>query len=55
LNHLPFVLLLLLVLFLGTIDLALGVDARVLATLLAPIFWLGLYWLGSARTPQGRP
>lgn len=53
LKHLPFALLLFLVLFLGATDLAIGVDARVLATLLAPIFWLGFYWLGSDRAARG--
>lgn len=53
LKHLPFVLLLFLVLLLGATDLAIGVDTRVLATLLAPILWLGLYWLGSDRAAQG--
>lgn len=53
LNHLPFALLLFLVLFLGATDLAIGVDVRVLATLLAPILWLGLYWLGADRATRG--
>ena len=53
LKHLPVALLLFLVLFLGATDLAIGVDARVLATLLAPMLWLGLYWLGSDRAARG--
>lgn len=52
-KHLPFALLLFLALFLSATDLAIGVDARVLATLLAPMLWLGLYWLGSDRAARG--
>jgi hypothetical protein len=49
-RHLPFVLVLFILLFTGLMDLAIGADARVLVTLLAPIFWLGIYLLGADRT-----
>lgn len=48
----PFVLVLFLVLLLGATDLAIGVDARVLVSLLAPILWLGLYALGTHRATR---
>ncbi len=50
LRHLPFVLVLFLLLFTGLTDLAVGVEPRVLTTLLAPILWLVLYLLGQGRT-----
>ncbi len=50
LRHLPFVLVLFLLLFTGMTDLAVAVDGRVLATLLAPTCWLVLYLLGKDRT-----
>ncbi len=51
--HMPFVLVLFLVLALGATDLAAGVEIKVLIALLAPILWLGLYALGSNRTAMG--
>lgn len=45
--HMPFVLVLFLVLALGATDLAAGVEVKVLTALLAPILWLGLYALGT--------
>jgi hypothetical protein len=47
LAHMPFVLVLFLVLALGATDLAAGVEVKVLIALLAPILWLGLYALGT--------
>lgn len=52
-RHLPFALVLFLVLFIGWIDLALGLDWRVSITLLAPLLWLGLYLLGAV--PEDTP
>ena len=52
LRYLPFVLVLFLLLFTGATDLAIGVDARVLVTLLAPTLWLVLYLLGKDRPAQ---
>lgn len=52
LRHLPFVLVLFLLLFTGLTDLAVGVEPRVLVTLLAPVLWLVLYLLGRDRTAQ---
>ena len=52
-RHLPFTLVVFLVLFLGFVDLSLRLDWQVLVTLLAPILWLGLYWLGTNPT-EGR-
>jgi hypothetical protein len=49
LRHLPFALVLFIVLFTGLTDVAIGVEPRVLVTLLAPLLWLGLYLLGSER------
>lgn len=49
LRHLPFLLVLFIVLFTGLTDVAIGVEPRVLVTLLAPVFWLGLYFLGTER------
>ncbi len=49
-QHLPFVLVLFLVLFIGVTDLSIGADMRVLMTLLAPALWLGLYLLGSPHS-----
>lgn len=45
-RHLPFALVLFISLFTGLTDLAIGVEPRVLVTLLAPLLWLGLYSLG---------
>ena len=50
-DHLPFWLVVLLVVWLGVADWSLSNDYRLLATLLAPILWLGLYWLGEDRAP----
>lgn len=48
--HLPFALVAFLVLFLGLVDLAVHVESAAFVTLLAPVFWLGLYFLfGSDR------
>lgn len=52
-RHLPFILVLFLVLFLGATDLAVRVDVPVLMSLLAPILWLGLYLLGADRAARG--
>ncbi len=52
LRYLPFVLVLFLLLFTGATDLAVGVDTRVLMTLLAPGLWLVLYLLGKDRTAE---
>ncbi len=52
LRHLPFGLVLFIVLFTGLTDVAIGVDPRVLVTLLAPLLWLGLYLLGSERVTR---
>jgi hypothetical protein len=49
LHHLPFLLVLFIILFTGLIDAAAGAGTRVLVTLLAPALWLGLYLLGSER------
>ncbi len=48
-RHLPFSLIVFLVLSLGLTDLALHLAPGVLLTLLAPILWLGVYWLGAPR------
>lgn len=50
LRHLPFALVLFIILFTGFADLAVGAETRVLVTLLAPALWLGLYLLGRTRT-----
>ncbi len=42
-RHLPFVLVAFVVVFIGLVDLAVHVEWNALVTLLAPIFWLGLY------------
>lgn len=52
LRHLPFLLVLFIILFTGTTDLAIDAGGRVLVTLLAPALWLGLYLLGINRTPS---
>jgi hypothetical protein len=51
--HLPYALGLFLVLFFAFIDLSMRTESAVIATLLAPMLWLGLYWLGSNPT-KGR-
>ncbi len=52
LRHLPFALVLFIILFTGVTDLAVGTETRVLVTLLAPALWLGLYLLGRTRPPN---
>ncbi len=52
LRYLPFALVLFLLLLTGATDLAIGVDPRVLVTLLAPTLWLVLYVLGKDRTAE---
>lgn len=49
LRHLPFALVLFIILFTGLTDVVIGVEPRVLVTLLAPLFWLGLDLLGAER------
>ena len=49
LYHLPFALVLFIILITGFTDLAVGTETRVLVTLLAPALWLGLYVLGRTR------
>lgn len=49
LRHLPFLTVLFILLVTGSTDLAVGVEPRVLVTLLAPVLWLGLYLLGTPR------
>ncbi len=51
-RHLPLGLVLFMVIWLGMTDLATGGDLRVLVTLLAPMFWVGLYLLGSNRAKE---
>lgn len=46
--HLPFALVLFIVLVTGATDLGLGAEPKVLVTLLAPVLWLGLYLLFGA-------
>ncbi len=48
-QHLPIVLILFIVCFTGLVDVAIGVEPRVLVTLLAPLFWLGIYLISSNR------
>ncbi len=52
-RHLPLLLVLFLTILLGATDLAWGADSRVLVTLLAPMLWVGLYFLGSNRAKEG--
>ncbi|CAG0962116.1 hypothetical protein ANRL3_00945 [Anaerolineae bacterium] len=53
LYHLPFGLVALWCLGLFATDFVFGANARVMATLLAPVLWLGLYWLaGISSTPK---
>lgn len=47
-RHLPFALVAFVVLYLGFVGLAVHVAWQALATLLAPILWLGLYVLFGA-------
>ncbi len=53
-RHLPFGLVLFLIAFIGATDLAIGAELRVLITLLAPVFWLGIYLLGSSHAAPAR-
>jgi hypothetical protein len=54
-KHLPFILLAFLVLILGLTDQAVAAEPKILATLLAPTLWLGLYvLLGSDRAANGK-
>lgn len=50
--HLPLALVIFLIVFLGATDLAIGVERPVLATLLAPTLWVGLYFLGTNRAAR---
>ncbi len=50
LRHLPFAIVLFIVLFTAVTDLAIDAETRVLVTVLAPLLWLGLYVLGRDRT-----
>ncbi len=50
LRHLPFALVLFIILFTGLTDITIDAGARILATLLAPALWLVLYLLGTDRT-----
>ncbi len=49
-RHLPFLLVLFIILFTGMTDLAIDAGGRVLVTVLAPTLWLGLYLLGINRS-----
>jgi hypothetical protein len=53
-RHLPFVLVAFLVLLIGIVDLGVHVEFSAFVTLLAPIFWLGLYVLFGAARPASR-
>ncbi len=50
LRHLPFLLVLFIILFTGMTDLTIDAGGRVLVTVLAPTLWLGLYLLGINRS-----
>jgi len=52
LYHLPLALIVFVIILLGATDLAIGVERPVLATLLAPTLWVGLYFLGSHRATR---
>jgi hypothetical protein len=52
LRHLPFAIVLFIILFTAVADLAVGAGVNVLATVLAPTLWLGLYLLGSDRVGE---
>jgi hypothetical protein len=47
-RHLPFALVAFIVLSIGLVDLAVHVESSAFVTLLAPILWLGLYFLFGA-------
>ena len=53
-RHMPFVLVLFIVLLIGLVDLGVHVESAAFVTLLAPIFWLGLYALFGADRPASR-
>ncbi len=53
-RHVPFALIVFVVVYLGAADLAVGVGISVLVTLLAPVLWLGLYLLGSNHAADER-
>jgi hypothetical protein len=50
-RHMPFVLVLFIVLAIGLVDLGVHVESAAFVTLLAPIFWLGVYILFGADRP----
>ena len=53
LRHLPFALVAFTVLLIGFVDVAVHVEWHALVTLLAPILWLGLYFvLGADRATE---
>ena len=51
-RHLPFAIVLFIILFTAATDLAIGAGVNVLATVLAPTLWLGLYLLGNDRAGE---
>ena len=53
-RHMPFVLVLFIVLLIGLVDLGVHVESAAFVTLLAPIFWLGLYVLFGADHPTSQ-
>jgi len=54
-RHLPFALVIFLMLVLGLTVQAVGAEPKILATLLAPTLWLGLYFVfGSDRSASGK-
>jgi hypothetical protein len=52
LRHLPFLLVILLIGWLGFTDLSMSFGPRVLVTCLAPALWAGLYLLGKDRSSE---
>jgi hypothetical protein len=54
LRHLPFALVAFIVLLIGFVGIAVHVEWRALVTLLAPIFWLGLYLLAGTDRAASR-
>ncbi len=54
LRHLPFALVVFIILLIGFVGIAVHVEWRALVTLLAPIFWLGLYLLAGANRAASR-
>ena len=53
-KHLPFALVFFIVLMMGLTNQAIGAESRVFVTLLAPIFWLGLYLLFGSDRAAGK-